>query len=135
MNKKIVLILFTILLLFFVLLFFLFNSNKTPSFKNISSQDLNQILKNKDFYLINVHTPYEGEIEKTDTYLAYNRIENYLNKLPKDKNAKIVLYCQSGRMSEIAAETLASLGYSNVSNLVGGMVDWEKQGFNLIFKN
>jgi rhodanese-related sulfurtransferase len=34
-------------------------------------------------------------------------------------------------MSEIAAEQLVSLGYTNVWNVKCGMVDWEKSGLEL----
>jgi rhodanese-related sulfurtransferase len=34
-------------------------------------------------------------------------------------------------MSQIAAEKLVSLGYTNVWNLKGGMVDWEQAGFDI----
>jgi rhodanese-related sulfurtransferase len=34
-------------------------------------------------------------------------------------------------MSQIAAEKLVSLGYTNVWNLKGGMVDWEQTGYDL----
>lgn len=101
-------------------------------FKDISSQQLQQMLSQKDFFFVNVHIPYEGEIEKTDAFIVYSEINKNLATLPKDKKAKIVLYCRSGAMSKIAAETLANLDYSNVYNLTGGMVNWEKQGYNLI---
>jgi len=104
------------------------------TYKNITSLELGQMLTQKDFFFVNVHVPYEGEIEKTDALIPYNEIENKLDKLPKDKNAKIVLYCRSGRMSAIAAEKLASLGYTNIYNQTGGMIDWEKQGHQLIKK-
>lgn len=102
--------------------------------KDITSQELNSLLAAKDFFLVNVHVPYEGELPKTDSFIAYSRIGVNLDKLPTDKNSKIVLYCKSGRMSEIAAQRLASLGYTNVYNQIGGMIDWEKQGFQLIRK-
>ena len=103
------------------------------SYKNVSAQELNKMLKEKDFLFINVHTPFAGIITDTDLSIPYNEIsvpEN-LFQLPVDKNAKIVLYCRSGRMSELAAKELASLGYTNIWNLVGGMVEWEQAGYEI----
>jgi len=92
------------------------------------------MLENKDFFFVNVHTPYEGEIKNTDAFIVFDRIADNLDKLPKDKTARIVLYCRSGRMSEIAAEELAQLGFSQVSHLSGGMIDWKKSGHEVIEK-
>ena len=103
------------------------------SYTNVDSQDLNTMLNNKDFVLINVHIPYAGNIRQTDLSIPYDQITAPANLalLPADKSAKIVLYCRSGRMSEIAAGELVSLGYTNIWNLTGGMVAWEQAGFDL----
>ena len=101
------------------------------SYKNLSPKELNTVLKDKDFVFINVHFPFAGNIAGTDLSIPYNEIQQNLSQLPAEKDAKIVLYCSSGRMSQIAAEELISLGYTNVWNLKGGMIDWEKEGFEL----
>jgi rhodanese-related sulfurtransferase len=103
------------------------------SYQNITPVELNTMLKNKDFVFINVHIPFAGDIAKTDLSIPYNQIsapEN-LSQLPVDKNAKIVLYCRSGRMSVIAAEELVSLGYTNLWHLTGGMVEWEQAEYEI----
>ncbi len=103
------------------------------SYKNINPAELNTMLSNMDFLLINVHIPFTGNIQDTDLSIAYDQIsapEN-LAQLPVDKNAKIVLYCRSGRMSEIAAAELVSLGYTYIWNLEGGMVAWEQAGHEI----
>lgn len=104
-------------------------------YTNISPQELNAFLANKTFPLINVHIPYEGEIEKTDAFIPFDEIEKNLDQLPKDKSAQIVLYCRSGRMSQEAANTLVKLGFTNVWNLDRGMIGWEQTGYPILEKN
>ncbi len=104
------------------------------SYRNIGVEQLYQMLQQKDFLLVNVHIPYEGELPQTDLFIPYNEIEKNLDKLPSDTAAKIVLYCKSGRMSAIAAETMAKLGFTNVWNLKHGMIDWKAKGYPLLEK-
>lgn len=102
------------------------------SYRNITADELAAMLKAKDFLLVNTHVPYEGEIEGTDLFLDYQRAEELMTELPRDKDAKIVVYCRSDRMSTIAAEVWADGGYTNLYQLIGGFVDWEARGFPLL---
>jgi rhodanese-related sulfurtransferase len=97
------------------------------SYTEVSVAELQTMLANKDFSLVNVHIPFEGNIAGTDLSIPYDQIAQNLDKLP-GKDAKIVLYCRSGRMSTMAAETLVGLGYTNIWNLSGGMAAWEQAG-------
>ncbi len=103
------------------------------AYNNIKAVELMTILNNKDFVFANVHIPFEGNIADTDLSIPYDQITEPANlaQLPADKNAKIVLYCRSGRMSAIAAEELVKLEYTNIWNLKGGMLDWERAGFEI----
>lgn len=104
------------------------------SYSDITPAQLNSMLEDKDFLLVNVHIPYAGELPQTDLFVPYNKIEENLSKLPKDTGAKIVLYCRSGPMSAAAARELVKLGFTNISDLPGGMGAWEKQGYEIIRK-
>jgi rhodanese-related sulfurtransferase len=104
------------------------------SYTDVSVTGLAAILQKKDFPLINVHIPYEGEIEPTDLFIPYDEIERHLDQLPTDKSDRIVLYCRSDRMSGIAARTLVKLGYTDVWNLDGGMTAWEAAGYPILEK-
>lgn len=106
-------------------------SERVRGFSTVDSARLVAMLKSKDFFFVNVHIPYEGEIAGTDAHIAFDRIAENLGGFPSDKGAKVVLYCMSDRMSGIAAEQLARLGYTNVSHLLGGMIAWEAGGNSL----
>ena len=102
------------------------------SFTQVTPAELQTMLQSKDFPLINVHIPYEGEIEGTDQHIPYDEIPQRPSDLPSDKDAKVVIYCRSGNMSTQAAEDLVQAGYTNIWELGGGMIAWTDAGLPLI---
>ena len=104
----------------------------TGFYTNISPDELKTMLDKKDFVFVNVHMPYAGEIANTDLFIPASEIEKNLDKLPKDKNAKLVLYCRTGMMSTPTTETLVKLGFTNVFKLVGGMNAWTAKQYELL---
>jgi Rhodanese-related sulfurtransferase len=99
---------------------------------NITPGKLASMLKQKDFTLLNVKTPYSGEIAGTDLYIPYTDVAAHAAELPADKTAKIVVYCRFGHESAIAAQTLVDLGYQHIDNLDGGMAAWTASGGQLV---
>ncbi|MGD0019439.1 MAG: rhodanese-like domain-containing protein [Candidatus Limnocylindrales bacterium] len=102
---------------------------------NVDPDQLAQMLGHKDFTLVNVKTPYIGEIQGTDLYIPYDQLSARASQLPADKGAKILVYCRSGVESAQAAQTLLDLGYTNVWNLDGGMNAWQASGRTLVNLN
>ncbi len=100
-------------------------------YRDIVVPELQAMLEDDDFPLINVHIPFGGNIPGTDDSIPYNEIDMNLDRLPADRDATIVLYCRSGPMSESAAAALVRLGYTSVYNLVGGFRAWSSAGLPL----
>ena len=80
--------------------------------------------------LVNVHVPYEGHIDGTDAFVAFDEIGRW-DDLPAELDAPIALYCRSGNMSAQATDTLVELGYTNIVDLEGGMNAWTAAGNQL----
>jgi rhodanese-related sulfurtransferase len=100
-------------------------------YEDISVETLAGMIEERreSFLLINTHIPYEGDIPGTDRSIPFNEITAYLDQLPTDKDAEIVLYCRSDNMSRTAAKDLAALGYTNLKNLDGGFIAWRDAGY------
>jgi len=48
------------------------------------------------------------------------------------KDSRIILYCASSGRSALAAQTLKSMGYSNVAHIDGGIKAWKEAGLPLL---
>jgi rhodanese-related sulfurtransferase len=65
----------------------------------------------------------EGAVNIPIRALAKNGIQ-----LPQDKNTPIAVVCKSGIRAAYATMALKLMGYSNVKDVAGGMLAWEKDG-------
>ena len=86
----------------------------------------------KGFVLVDVRSPEEhrtGMIPGTDFNIDFREIKSRHRELGVQPDDHIVVYCQSGHRSNIAAETLADLGYKHVYNLSGSMNAWMEAGY------
>jgi rhodanese-related sulfurtransferase len=83
-------------------------------------------------FVVNVHIPYEGEIEGTDAFVPFDQVEQHAADLPADKTAPLYIYCRSGRMSGEATPVLQRLGYTNIIDLKGGMSAWRDAGLKIV---
>ena len=86
----------------------------------------------KGFLLIDVRTPEEhadGYIPGTDKNIEFRQMKSRHRELGAKLDDHIVVYCQSGHRSGIAADTLSELGYRYVYNVDGSMNAWLEAGY------
>ena len=87
----------------------------------------------RDFILLDVRLPRERQRQGSiDPFRETDIPRGYLEfrapkKLP-DRDARIVLYCGSGKRSLLAAHTLQRMGYADVRNYSGGLTAWQETG-------
>lgn len=89
----------------------------------------------KGFFLVDVRSPQEhvtGVIPGTDLNIDFREIKSRHREIGATLADHIVVYCQSGHRSNIAAETLADLGYTHVYNVSGSMNAWLAAGYPIV---
>jgi rhodanese-related sulfurtransferase len=95
--------------------------------KEISVQELKEKLdKGEDFQLIDVREDFEYETSNIGGVLIpLGGIMIEANKI--DKNKPVVVMCRSGKRSAAAIMQLEQQGYTNLSNLKGGILAWQAE--------
>ncbi len=89
-------------------------------------------LQQKAFFLIDVRSPAEhmtGFIPGTDRNIDFRIIARRHLEIGATLDDHIVVYCQSGRRSDIAADMLGELGYQYVYTVAGSMNAWNEAGY------
>ena len=92
--------------------------------REISYEDLCKVIKsNSNLILVDTRSPQEFAENRINGILNIPEYEilRIANRLLPNKNALIILYCQSGDRSKKAYITLTKLGYTNLYELKGGL--------------
>ena len=92
--------------------------------KEISVEEFSKLKDSSDeFYLLDVRETHEKEIADIGGVLI--PLGQLTSNLPEvNKDQKIIVYCRSGGRSTQAAKYLSSLEFTDVYNLVGGILEY-----------
>ncbi|PEK98983.1 rhodanese-like domain-containing protein [Bacillus sp. AFS017336] len=92
--------------------------------KQISTDELKNELKNKEKQFIDVRTSgeFKGRNIKEFKNIPLHILKNNVNDLSKEQETIII--CQSGVRSKKACKVLKKMGYTNITNVKGGMGAW-----------
>lgn len=94
----------------------------------ISVQTLKERLDNgENIHLLDVREPDERAVFNIGgTFIPLgNILSMQTDEIAEWQNEEIICYCRSGKRSMQAGLMLESLGFTNVKNLEGGMLDWQ----------
>lgn len=108
----------------------LFRNDARSSIAQMSVQDLKARLDAREpIVLVDVRQPeeyeYDGHVVGA-RLLPLPMLATRAGEL--DKDATIAIICRSGNRSQVACEMLQRQGFSNVANVVGGMIAWQRAG-------
>lgn len=85
-------------------------------------------------FLLDVRAQYEYEGGHIPgAYLIpHSEISQRKGELPADLSVTMIVYCLAGYRSATASGVLSDLGYSNVSNVLGGFSEWKAKGYPFV---
>lgn len=98
--------------------------------ENITIDEVQQrISSGESLNLVDVREPHEnadfnigGILHPLGRIMAFQ-----VDELEPLKDKEVIVYCRSGNRSGQAALMLETMGFSNVKNLVGGMLAWRER--------
>lgn len=93
---------------------------RSKRYKNIDVDDINNI---QGAAILDVRSPLEFEENhlKDSINIPLYELDKEVEKIIKNKNQPIIVYCSSGSRSKKAAVKLQKKGYTNIYNLEKGL--------------
>lgn len=91
--------------------------------RRISAQAMQEL--DEQVTILDIRTPAEwntGHIENSIN-IPLNHLAEHLSEIPRDQT--VIVHCQGGYRSSIAASLLEKQGFDNVIDLVGGFKAWQ----------
>lgn len=97
---------------------------------NITADEVKQRMDaGEELHLVDVREPDErAAFNIGGNFLPLGKIQTMQTEdIDELKNEEIIFYCRSGNRSGQACLILETMGFTNVKNLTGGMIDWQEK--------
>lgn len=97
------------------------------SYENISPSEANEMVENGEAYVLDVRNQTEfdeGHIDNAQ-HIMVGTLKNRLDEVDTDKT--IIVQCQAGARSAIAASVLKANGIDKLVNMTGGYSKWQQE--------
>lgn len=105
------------------------NQKAKATFKDVDVAEANKMIaQNKDLVILDVRTPEETDlgIIPNAIIIDYNN-SNFDSEIAKlDKSKSYLVYCRSGGRSVGASNKMIDLGFTDVTNMMGGYSAWSE---------
>jgi rhodanese-related sulfurtransferase len=104
----------------------------TPAVRTVTPEALlaRQAAKDRDLVVVDVRTPEEfaaGHVPGAIN-VPHDQVESRLAELRGYRGKDVVVYCRSGRRSEMALTVLEKAGFERLGHLEGDMNAWSAAG-------
>lgn len=101
--------------------------------KHLTAKEFNEALENPDTIVVDMRNHYESEIGKFKNAICPD-VDTFKEELPlvaemlkEKKEKKLLLYCTGGIRCEKASAYFKHLGFEDVNQLHGGIIDYVRQ--------
>jgi phage shock protein E len=98
--------------------------------KKVDPVEFSEVIAQPGVIILDVRTPEEfnaGHIANAiNINVADSNFSSEVSKL--DKNATVAVYCRSANRSAVATNEMAELGFTDMYDMQGGIIDWEAAG-------
>lgn len=105
-----------------------------PNYRELTSDEGLRFIKNEKPLILDVRTPQEFQMGRLENakLIPVQVLQQRLSELSDHKNKDILIYCATGNRSTVASKILNDQGFTKISNLRRGIVDWHKKGLPII---
>lgn len=84
--------------------------------------------ENENLNILDVRETYEfDEFNLNGKLIPLGELPGRLDEIEDWKSQEIIVHCRSGKRSATAQQFLMQSGFSNVRNLIGGVIDWQME--------
>lgn len=109
-------------------------SSSNDAINKVDPVAFNDVVTQPGVIVLDVRTPEEFQtghlVNAININLEGSDFASEVSKL--DKNSTVAVYCRSGNRSGVATKQMAELGFTDMYDMQGGIVEWQAAGGQVV---